>query len=141
MVVNGQVVLPGFMIKVTSSLYGTNSIVCGVNMSSGVAVAECYKISRDLSAPVLLGKATAGGKDDSVSAVVFNDGTLRMYVSEADPPAGAGNTVKVRVYDFPSALPVTTQTAGSGTDIALRSIIKTLLTGMRDLMNKLLPLL
>jgi len=137
--VNGQVILPAFFIKVTSVLYGDTSVVCGINMSSGTAVAECYKIPRNLSAPIKLGSATAGGKDDSVDAVVFPDGTLRMYVSEADAPAGAGNTAKIRVYDFPNTLPATVVTSGSGVDPVLRNVVKTFLIGVRDVINRVLP--
>lgn len=52
-----------------------------------------------------LGRASVGGKDNSGSAIVYADGTVIHFVSEAELPGGDGKTSVIRAYKYPQILP------------------------------------
>lgn len=127
-------IIPAMFIKVTSYKHndpGETSLVCGINMATGVAVAECYKVPRSNGGIVKVLTANALGKDDSVSGVVYNDGAVRMYVSEADQ-TNTGATSAVRVYDTaPGVFPPSTtnnSTIDTGVRVALKGFLTDLIT-------------
>lgn len=50
------------------------------------------------------GQTSGTAKDDSAFAILLDNGTVKLYVSEADDGA-SGTTTKVRHYEFPNIFP------------------------------------
>lgn len=97
---NGLLPLPT---NVSASQYGDITLVTVIHKDIPIPQAEVYKVTRN-GTVTSIGKSEGLGKDDSASAVAFYDGTVRLFVSEADP-GGSGTTSKVKYYDFPNAVP------------------------------------
>lgn len=97
---NGLLPLPT---NVSASQYGDYTLVTVVHKDIPIPQAEVYKVDRAGNV-TSIGKSEGLGKDDSASAVAFVDGTVRLFVSEADP-GQSGTTSKVHYYDFPNAVP------------------------------------
>lgn len=136
-----QTIIPAQFIKVTSHLHNDAAqtrLVCGINMNSGTATGEAYKVTRN-NVVTLVGRTTALGKDDSIAGVVYSDGTVVLDVSEADGPNGAGATCAVRTYSFPGAFPPSAvpTTGSGGSDASLRTHLKTFLNAVIAAANTL----
>lgn len=100
------------------------SLVCVVHLGVAPAVAEVYAIDRAGTARSI-GRSEPIGKDDSAGARAYHDGTVRLFVAEADPTAGSsGTTTKVRFYDFPGAVPPAPPETGGGADTLVREVLK-----------------
>lgn len=136
-------VIGATFIKVTAYKHndaGESVLVSGINMNSGIAVAEVYAIDKS-GMKRLIGSANTGGKDDSVAAIAYSDGMVRMFVSEADI-AGSGTTSAVRLYDFPNMVGKSVIAVSSGgNDITARAVLKAFLTALRDAASKAIALI
>lgn len=97
---NGLLPLPS---NINASQYGDWTLLTVIHKNVPVQYAAVYKVYIDGSV-TFIGRSEANGKDDSASAIAYENGTVRLYVSEADP-GQSGSTSKVHYYDFPGALP------------------------------------
>lgn len=110
-----------------------HALVFGIDMNTGVAIGTAYKVTKGLVV-ALVGTTSALGKDDSITGIVYNDGTVRLIVSEADLNA-SGSTSAGRVYDFPGAFPKAVSMSSSGADSFLRSAIRSFMIALRNAAN------
>jgi hypothetical protein len=75
----------------------------------------------------LIGSSNGLGKVDSGFAVALNNGTVVLFVSQADNVSGSsGSTCKVYTYAFANAVPANPGAGGSGVDSALRTKVATI---------------
>ncbi len=89
-------------IKVTASDAPNNGTLLTIIHASSVPYAAVYLVNLD-STFAYIGRSESLGKDDSAQAKAYTNGTVRLYVSEADP-GQSGTTSKVHYYDFPNAV-------------------------------------
>lgn len=82
---------------------GETVIVSTTHLNVPVALSRAYLVNRQ-GVSVPLAQSEGQGKDNSVSTIIFNDGTLWMAVAEADP-GGAGATSKIDIYEYTGAFP------------------------------------
>ena len=90
----------------------------------GVAVptAEVFKVDR-AGVATSIGTSALATRDDSAAAEAFDDGTVRLWVSEMDA-TGGGATCHVVYYDFPGKVPAKPPAASGGVDNAVRLALK-----------------
>jgi hypothetical protein len=110
------------------------TLVTVVHLDIAPSYAEVYRSTRS-GAQVSIGKSgDLLGKVDSASSEVYADGTVRLWVAQADNVAGSsGDTNKIKYYDFPGAVPAQPPVSGSSADGFVRD-------RLRAVRNALLPL-
>ena len=90
-----------------------------------------YTYKRGDTQPVLLG-TTVLGKDAGVAPVVYNDGTIALFITEGPVAGSAGSAAELYFVILQNKL--TTEAATSGTaDAWLRAQFKAFMIGLRDL--------
>lgn len=89
-------------IKVTASVALEDKTLVTIIHGSSVLYAATYLVNID-GTFAFIGRSETLGKDDSAQAVALRNGTVRLFVSEADPGQG-GATSKVHYYDFSNAV-------------------------------------
>jgi hypothetical protein len=97
----GDGLLP-FPIRINANQYGDYTLLTVVHSTSTPYV-EIYRVHRN-GTKTVIGTSDGLSKDDSGVAIAYPDGTVRLYVSQADP-GQSGTTSKVYFKDFPSAIP------------------------------------
>lgn len=125
-----RIPIDGFVVNVTAVAVNDveeSAVLCAV-VQGTVATAHCWKVTR-AGAVTHLGSSEPLGKDNSAAAIIYADGTVRVYVSEADP-GGAGSTSHIDSYDVAGA--VSPLPSGGGVDSIARSMIKQLAAAIRD---------
>jgi len=105
-------------------------VVAVVHFNQAVARSIAYTVSKSgVATPIA--ESEPLGKDNSVSPIIFNNGTLWMLVSEADP-GGSGSTSKIDIYEYAGAFQ-----PGSVIDQTARSIANAALTKTTAILNVL----
>ena len=97
-------VISGFSSAVDAVKHNDTSetvVISVVHNNLPVARSSVYSVSKS-GAATKLAESDPVGKDNSVSSVVFNDGTLWMVVCEAEPGFG-GATSKIDIYEYTKA--------------------------------------
>lgn len=131
-------ITPPTFIKVTTYKHndpGEHLLVCGIDLDNSAGVAKCYKYDRTMAFKQEW-IFDEFGKADSVSGVVYDNGTLRVIVSQADAPGASGSTSAGRLYEVPGAFPPAQAASTNTTDTFIRNQFKAFLIGLRDLANK-----
>jgi len=82
----------------------------------------------------LLGTTTLG-KDAGVAPIVYNDGTIGLYTTEAATTGAPGNTAELYFVTLQDRLAAEPSTSG-GIDTWMRSVFKSFMIGLRDLAIK-----
>lgn len=80
-------------------------VISVVHLNVPTAIGRAYKVTRQSMAPPLievLAESEASGKDNSVSGVIFDNGTFWFIVAEA-LPAQSGTTTKIDIYEYAGA--------------------------------------
>lgn len=101
-------VITGFTGNVDAFKHGDLAetvVISVVHLNVPTAIGRSYKVTRQASAAPLVEAITeseVSGKDNSVSGVIFNNGTLWFIVAEAIP-AQSGTTTKIDIYEYAGA--------------------------------------
>lgn len=115
-------IIAGQAVRITTSrVPWTDLTLVTVVRFLGVPVptAEVFKVNR-AGAAIAIGRSNLATRDDSAAAEAYDDGTVRLWVSEMDP-GGGGATCHVEFYDFPNAVPPKPPSGSAGVDQALRN--------------------
>lgn len=102
--------IPGFIVEV-DAIRGDDvaeTVILNAKAQAEGELLKTWKVSRaGVVTPV--DAADDGGKDNSGCAVVYRDGTVRVFVSEA-LVGGSGTTSRIVFYDYPNLLPAAVYT-------------------------------
>lgn len=116
-------------------------IISTTHLNLSVAQARAYLVTRSgFVTPIA--QSESSGKDNSASTLIFNDGTLWLVVSEADP-GGSGTTNKIDIYEYAGAFPAVTPPSGTVDQTARNianqalSLANTIRTTVNNLLNVL----
>lgn len=90
------------IIKVQALPLPNDGALLTVIHATSVPYAAVYRVDMNDIA-TFIGRDEPNGKADSASSIVREDGSVEMYVSEADPNA-SGTTCKIHKYVFPNAV-------------------------------------
>lgn len=69
-----------------------------------VPYAEVFAVGR-LGNIRSIGRSGGGGKVDSAESIAYSDGTVRLFVAQAEP-GGSGSSTRIKYYDFKDAVAV-----------------------------------
>ncbi len=108
-------------------------VVSVVHLNQAVARSVAYSVSKS-GVATAIAESEPLGKDNSVSSIIFNDGTLWMVVSEAEP-GGSGSTSKVDIYEYSGAFQPAV--VGGAIDQTARSIATSALNRVTAVLNVL----
>lgn len=128
-----QNIITGFTSGVDAVRHNDSVVVSVVHLNQAVARSVAYTVTKSgVATPIA--ESEPLGKDNSVSSIIFNDGTLWMVVSEADPGQG-GATSKVDVYEYVGAFQPSV--SGGTVDQTARSIANAALAKATAVLNVL----
>lgn len=79
----------------------------------------------------MIGSSNGLGKVDSGFAVAMNNGTVLLFVSQADNFSGSsGSTCKIYTYTFPNAVPVNPGASGT-----IDSVLRSKVAAIQEILN------
>jgi hypothetical protein len=106
--------ITGFAVRLTTSYVGDaaeTTLVTVVHFDVSVPYAEVHAVTPTGESRLVGRSPTTIGKVDSASAEAFPNGTVRLWVSAADPHGGSGSTSFIQYFDFPNAVPAVARDA------------------------------